>query len=444
MPYVKGAAPLCSRALAFAIPLLLALHWPVIALHVKEVLMLAALRVALLGASLVLLLLWTGTGISRSELKWACALGGFLLVYLVAALCGTNIGRGLQDWVRVASAMFVGFGAARAFRHQPTAKAFGRSCIFASLISCLLVLFTYWHYMGFRAPTYESLRVFKASALHGSGVALNPLAGAAFLFCLMGMCLLPSSWALRSIAGFVLVVVGGLTGSRAPIALLVVCGAVLLFIKWTRSRQLTHRVAAWGSLFLAVVTVAVALAWATPYKISSATEGRYDVWTVGWNKFTESPLVGYGPDSWRDDLFSRLPGYYKESAGLQKLKAGGYHSEYVTLLAEGGSFCFFPALVFLGMLLRDSLRTAFHPEAKRYRGEFIAFTCLFLCVRALIEIPGLFGYGQDVTDYLAYLFVAVVASRMSLLEPAYFNSPNFRTANAGSFPPVAALPLGMP
>ncbi len=406
--------------------------------------MLAAVRVALLGASLALVLLWAGTGISRSELKWGCALAGFLVVYLVSALCGTNVGRGLQDWARVATPMLVGFGAARAFRHQPTAKAFGQSCIFASLISCALVLFTYLHYMGLRVPTYESLRIFKESALRGSGVALNPLAGAAFLFYLVGMCVLPAGWRLRWIGGLVLVVVGGLTGSRAPLALLVVCGGMLLVIKGTRSRELSCRVAAWSSLLLLVVALGVALACATPYKMSDATEGRYDVWTVGWTKFVESPVVGYGPDSWRDDLFSRLPGYYKETAALQKLKAGGYHSEYVTLLAEGGSLCFFSALIFLAMLLRDSLRTAFHSQARHYRSEFIAFTCLFLCVRGLIEIPGLFGYGQDVTDYLAYLFVAVVASRMSLLEPSYVSLRKNRTAYSHSSPGVSLSPAATP
>src|SRR4051794_13749100 len=289
---LRGLTPFLSRALGFTIPLLLALHWPVIACHVNAVLMLTALRVVLIGVSLLLLLIWTGTGTSHSELKWVFVFAGSLVVYLASALCGTHLGRGLQDWIRVATAMFVGFGSARALRHPPTAKAFGVSLIVASLISCGVVLFTYWHYMGLRAPGYESLRIFKESALRGSGVALNPLAGAAFLFCLMGMCMLPSHWALRTVAGFVLVIVGGLTGSRAPIALLVVCGAVLLFIKATRSRQITYRVAAWGTLLVATACVIALLALATPYKISNATEGRYDVWTVGWAKFTESPIFG--------------------------------------------------------------------------------------------------------------------------------------------------------
>jgi O-antigen ligase len=334
--------------------------------------------------------------------------------------------------------MCAGFGVARALRHPPTAKAFGISLVLASLISCVLVLIVYWHYMGFRPPGYESLRIFKESALRGSGVALNPLASAALLFCLMGMCILPPSWLLRSIGAFVLLVVGGFTGSRAPVALVLVCGAALLFLKLVRSQHITYRVAAWGSLLLGTLLITVLLARATPYKLSDATEGRYDVWTVGWAKFLDSPALGYGPDSWRDDLFSRLPGYYKETGALQKLKAGGYHSEYVTLLAEGGLLCFLSALTFLGLLFRDSLRIAFHTEATRYRGEFIAFTCLFLCVRALIEIPGLFGYGQDVTDYLAYLFVALVASRLSLLERP---SQYARARGKALFPPISVPAL---
>lgn len=415
---LKAIAPFLSRALGFLIPFLLALHWPVIACHANENVMLVVLRIGLMGASLLLFLLWAGTGLSRAEVKWTAVLGSFLVVYLASALCGTDIQRGLQDWARVATAMLAGFGTARGLRHPSTAKAFGISFVVASLISCGLVLFVYWHYMGFRTPDYESLRIFKESALRGSGVALNPLASAAFLFCLMGMCILPSSWWLRFVALFVVVVVGGLTGSRAPVALLCACGALLLMIKAAKSRNLAGRVGAWGSLALGTLFITVLLTRATPYSISAITEGRYDVWTVGWAKFVERPLLGHGPDSWRDDLFARLPGYYKETGALQKLKAGGYHSEYVTLLAEGGALCFVSAIAFLGLLLKDSFGIAFHRRSKHYRGDVLAFTCLFLCVRALIEIPGLFGYGQDVTDYLAYLFVALIASRSSLLEQA--------------------------
>src|SRR3954453_10478627 len=420
---LRGVAPFLSRAFGFTIPLLLALHWPVIACHMNEAVMLAALRLGLLAASLLLLLLWNGTGLSRAEVKWASALGGFLVVYLASALCGTDIGRGLQDWARVASAMFVGFGAFRALRHPPTARAFGISCIVASLISCALVLVVYWHYMGFRAPGYESLRIFKESALRGSGIALNPLASAAFLFYLVGMCILPPSWLLRSIGGFVFAVAGGLTGSRAPIALLLLCGAMLLFIKAVRSLNMTYRVAAWGSLLAGTVLMTVVLSRATPYAIYAVTEGRYDVWTVAWAKFAESPIFGYGPESWKDDLTSRLPGYYKQTGSLQSLRKGGYHSEYTTLLAEGGLLCFLSGIAVLALLVRDSLRAAFNQESKRSGGDLIVFTCLFLCVRALIEIPGLFGYGQDVTDYLAYSFVALVASRVSLLDSTYQPGP---------------------
>src|SRR5439155_23862114 len=119
-----------------------------------------------------------------------------------------------------------------------------------------------------------------------------------------------------------------------------------------------------------------------------------------------------------------------------------YHSDYVTLLAAAGLLCFLSGVIFLVLLVRDGLRTAFHAEARRYRGEFIAFTCLFLCVRALIEIPGLFGYGQDVTDYLAYLFVAVVASRVSLLESVHGRAQAVVPVHFPLVSAAASLPIG--
>ena len=408
-------APQLSRFFAFLIPLLLALHWPLIAARQHVGMMLAVLRIGLLGSALFLVLLWLGTGLTRAELKWALVLGSFLMLYLAAALCGTDVLRGIQDWMRIATAMFVGFGITRALRHPPTAKAFGTSLILGSLISCALILAVYWHYMGLSAPTYESLRIFKESVLRGSGVALNPLAGATLLFCLLGMCFLRSTWRLRIIVSFVALVVATLTGSRAPLGLLFLGGVILLAINAARSKAMVFRVMAWVGVFLAVLVVSAVLWQATPFAISSVTEGRYDVWTVGWAKFAERPLIGYGPDSWRDDLFTRLPGYYKETSALLKLKAGGYHSEYVTLLAEGGLLCFVPALLLLTLLLRDCLRITFQSPQESNGRQIVTFTGLFLCLRALIEIPGLFGYGQDVTDYLAYMFVAVVASKSALL-----------------------------
>ena len=131
----------------------------------------------------------------------------------------------------------------------------------------------------------------------------------------------------------------------------------------------------------------------------------------GRQKFGEQPFIGAGAESWKDDMLSRLPGYYQNTAGLKHLKSGSFHNEYVALLAEEGLVCFLPALFIVGLLLRDASRIAFRRRST-YRGRKALFFCaLFLVLRGMIELPGLFGYAQDVADYLAYILVAIVISR---------------------------------
>jgi hypothetical protein len=48
--------------------------------------------------------------------------------------------------------------------------------------------------------------------------------------------------------------------------------------------------------------------------------------------------------------------------------------------------------------------------------QWALFACLFLLLRANVEVPGLFGYAQDPADYLAYVFMAIVVSRFSTEE----------------------------
>jgi hypothetical protein len=50
-----------------------------------------------------------------------------------------------------------------------------------------------------------------------------------------------------------------------------------------------------------------------------------------------------------------------------------------------------------------------------------------------VEVPGLFGYANDPADYLAYCFVAVVVSRMSLHEDGRRLALS-RLANEARFP----------
>jgi O-antigen ligase len=140
------------------------------------------------------------------------------------------------------------------------------------------------------------------------------------------------------------------------------------------------------------------------------------LWSVGLQKFVERPLFGYGLESWRDDLVSRLPGEYGLTYELAKGFGGGYHNEYISVLAEEGLIGAFGAALIVWLLLRSSWLLAFRRWAALPENEWPLFATIFLLLRANFELPGLFGDGRDPADYLAYLLLAVVLSRFSVEE----------------------------
>jgi len=175
--------------------------------------------------------------------------------------------------------------------------------------------------------------------------------------------------------------------------------------------------------------------------MSAATEGRWDLWSVAWQKFLERPMLGYGFESWRDDLASRLPGVYEFTSQFESSDfAGGYHNEYLTLLAEQGLIGFFPVMAFFLFLLWCSAKLAFGNWVTWAHGQWALLGCLFLIVRAAFEMPGLFGYGQEPADYLAFLFVGIVCSRFSVEEDYLRSAQRMMIPNARLRPfPVARM-----
>jgi O-antigen ligase len=113
---------------------------------------------------------------------------------------------------------------------------------------------------------------------------------------------------------------------------------------------------------------------------------------------------------------SRLPGEYGLTGVLAMKVAGGYHNEYVTLLAEQGLLGLLPALALAWFLLYATWRLGFRRWHTWGGGRWPLFVCLFLLIRANLEVPGLFGYAQEPADYLAYIFLAIVVSRLSAEE----------------------------
>jgi O-antigen ligase len=219
------------------------------------------------------------------------------------------------------------------------------------------------------------------------------------------------------------------TGSRAPLAVLGLSGFALLLLNGIRSRGMLVRWIAWVTLVI-TVTGGVAVVYSLPFKtLSDASEGRWDFWYVAVQKFSERPLIGYGYESFQDDLVSRVPGFYRWR-GFQT-HPGGYHNEYLTALAEQGLIGFVALAVLFGFLIKCGWQLAFHKWCSWRNKQWALFCVIFLVIRAGVENGGLFGYNREPADFLGFIFLALVVSRFSVEEDRarYLTKPTvFTTA----------------
>jgi O-antigen ligase len=426
----ENGAVWVSRSLAFLIPLILGIYWPLYAVNVD--LAIVILRPAMIGTAFLLALLWTQAPLSWAEIRLAAVMSFMCAILLAPSLSATIVSRALTDWSKLIVMCLMGLLMCRALRDQGTARTFGHSLIVSSILGGGFILVTYVRLIGFVMPTYQSARVFKYYA-QLANVPLNALAFGAVFSYICGMCLIRENrwlWLLGFILLLVSVVFGG---SRAPVASMAACAFMLLVLNGVFSARLSSRVAAWIGIAAALAAIAIVSQHVTFKQMSDVTEGRWDIWSVAWQKFLERPLLGYGFESWRDDLVSRLPGEYDLTSAIAGTFAGAYHNEYLTMLAEQGVIGFLAVITFFSFLLRCSWKLAFRASYTWRHGQWALLGCLFLMLRAGVEIPGLFGYGQEPVDYLAFLFVAIVLSRFSV-EEDYLRSPR------ADSPPLRAQP----
>ncbi len=153
--------------------------------------------------------------------------------------------------------------------------------------------------------------------------------------------------------------------------------------------------------------------------MSRITEGRWDLWYVAWQKFTEQPIFGYGFESWHDDLASRVPGVYgmtSGATGIEHLDAGAYHNIYLTMLAEQGLVGSVPTLAIFWFLLSRSYRLAFWEFATWQKGRWALVGAIVIVLHGMVEASGIFGYASAPDDYCAIIFLAIVVSRYSREE----------------------------
>ncbi|MBV9343315.1 MAG: O-antigen ligase family protein [Acidobacteria bacterium] len=405
---------LISEVAGFFIPFLLGVYWaPVgIDLEIKATI----LRCVIAGLATLMLVVWLRAPLTRAETTFAALFGLLALLLIVPSLTATDPARAFKDLLKLVLLFAAGLAMARALRHERTARGFGYGMLLGSTVTAVLILSGYIRHMGLTLPTYEGLRILKEVLSRGEGFPLNPISFSAFFMYLIGLCLAPPR-ALTWFAGlFVFAVSSFLTGSRAPLAILLLSAVVATALHWVGARSFVLRVS--GSLTLLLLTgVILASAFTVDSrKMVTISEGRTVAWSVAWSKFLERPFTGYGYESWRDDLTARLAGgeYFHNSNSL--MKDGGYHNQYITLLAEEGLVGFVPAMAIVCMLLRCCRWLAWRTSIPAISRHMILLGGLFMFLRAAVEVPGLFGYANDPADYLAYCFVAVVVSRMSLHE----------------------------
>jgi O-antigen ligase len=349
---------------------------------------------------LLFFLLWYGAQVTEAEQRLIGVLVILCGVLLVSSLAATNSIRALQEWLKLVIMCAIAIMLCRPLRHGPSAKIFGASLLIVSTMLGGLIVSTYIQYMGMVLPSYAATRVFKSAAMDDAGIPLNPLGFECVFAYLCGMCLLRGTKLLWAIGLVLLVISSALTGSRAPLAVFAVSGLVLILVNALHSRRVQFRVAGVVIAAGTVIGIAIAAILASSQQLSALTEGRWNLWSVALHKFALRPIWGNGYLSAQDSIY--LP--------------GGYHNEYLTALAEQGIIGFLAVGYLFWFLLSCCWKLAFRNSLAYRNGQCILFTCLFLLFRALVELPGLFGTAQGPADFLAYIFLAIVISRIAHQE----------------------------
>lgn len=214
----KVSISLISEVAAFFIPFLLGVYWAPVGIGFE--LKATVLRCVIAGLATLLLVVGFRAPLTRAETTFAALFGLLALLLIVPCLTATDSARAFKDVLKLVLLFAAGLAMARGLRHGRTARAFGYGMLVGSTVTAVLILSAYIRHMGLSLPTYQGLRILKEVLSRGEGFPLNPISFTAFFMYLIGLCLAPPR-ALTWCAGiFVFAVSSFLTGSRAPLGIL--------------------------------------------------------------------------------------------------------------------------------------------------------------------------------------------------------------------------------
>lgn len=412
--YRQLSERLVSQGLAFGVPALLGIYWPVYRFAPVEVTMI--LRCGILMLTLALLICWFRLPMTYVESRFLLAFAILFLALMIPTLTATSVSRAAVDVFKLFLVCCFGAAVARSLRDRVTAQAFGYGMLLGAIIPTVMIALIYLKHNGFTVPTYDQLRILKGVVARREGIAFNPIAFTALFMYIVGLCLVRPTRVIWAVGIGVFIVCSLMTGSRAPIGITVLSALTLGAVKLFRSNSLLVRVSGCVAVLAIAIGICAALATLNSKAILSITEGRSGLWAVAWDKFCERPISGYGYDSWRDDLISRLPDQYSATSEIAMNAAGGYHDQYLSFLAEEGIVGSLPAAVIMWLVTTYCYSLLISKQPSNVNGHIALMACVFMFLRGVVEVPGLFGYSQEPADYLAYCFLGVVISHVSTRE----------------------------
>jgi O-antigen ligase len=390
---------LISRGLVCLIPASLVAYRILYASH--EQLAIGLLRPVILACSVVLFFIWRRLPVTRVELHLVWVLAMMCGVLLVPSLTATEPARAFREWFKLVLMCVIAVTLCRALRDRTTARTLGAGFIIASVLLSAFIVLVYVSQVGTTPPNDVNTRALKAVIMDREGVPFNAVAFECVFAYICGICLVRRTASLMWLGGLILGICSTLTGSLAPSSVFIGSVLILAALSALHSRQGLLRLGGSVLAITLIITATLALTTASDADLSEMTDARWELWVVTLHKFSERPILGYGYGSAEDD-----PGFV----------SGGYHNEYVTALAEQGVVGFFAVMTVFGFLLRCCWKLAFRFADAWPNGKWLLFACIFLLLRATVELPGLFGTAQGPADFVAYIFLAIAVSGVSQAE----------------------------
>jgi O-antigen ligase len=293
-------------------------------------------------------------------------------------------------------------------RRSRIALGYGLACFLATELA--LIGYFFLKDLGLYTSNLKSLKFFKDHVLELYQINFNPIAYSLIISSILSFFVFDRRPVLKKAVLSATVFIALLSGAATAILSFLIAYVTLFSIR-------TKRFKLWLALVsLAGLTAAyLGFTYLDGYTLNEMTTGRFSLWSAAVSKFRQSPLVGWGANSWKADLSTFLPMYNPERFdSLLELESGGFHNAYLGLLAEKGLAGFLPGLLMLGYLIRQSLKLFRRRDLMGWPDSSLAartpLVMIMTATQYLAEQSGLFGFGNGAVDFLSFSMASLIVA----------------------------------